>query len=291
MCKRREVDSAQEPIVKTEKSLNRMNDAEFVYNLDRMSRPDLITRLSDVCNDPVSIESFLSRSDIRVVDSHIPFTIELPKSTQEEAQTDVLSKETDKTARKEKKALKVCDKKRTMLLVLVAIVALIALVAIVLGVVGIGYVYPIQTEEKSYGIVDPVVAAIDTLFKTEGNAYLDGAFAGASDWKELFVAYATAAATVLYVVCFVAMFIKALFAAFERGTDGSYKKRDFLFPSIVALLCSIVTVLGTSALVGASILSFVTMESAPKIGYALYGLVALPVLTLLFGAFAYGRKK
>lgn len=295
MSRREEVIPVQEPETKTEKCLEQMTDAEFVYNLDRMSRPDLITRLSDVCTDPVSIEDFLRKSNIKVIDGRIPFTIELPKQQVEEAQKATEIQKEVVAPTKEKKEKFVAEvgsvKKRTVWIVLVALFSLVAIAAIVLGAVGIKYVFPVETEEKTYGIADPVAAAVDVLFKTESGAYFGNAFAGAVTWQDKLIAYATAAATILFAVCFVAMFIKAMYAAFDKGKNGVIVKKDFIFPSVAALICAIVMFFGTMSMLGVPFVDFITGASVPKIGYATYGTVALPILTLLFGAFAYGKNK
>ena len=299
------IEPTEEKVVKTEKSLENMTDAEFVMNVDKMSEPDRIARLSDVCNDPVAIENFLRDYDLSVLKKDVPFTITTPKNDVSDTQTGVVSEnktqkveepkgkeEGKKEKKKEGRGGEYVYKKRHFLLVLTALFSLACLAAIVIGAVGIKYASTVQTGEKTYGLLDPVFSAVNS-FLTE--PFVPSAFnvvyRNARSWQSMFILYALAVASVLFAVCMVVTFIKSMFALFDRGENGLYKKRSFLLWGLAALVCSLIIILGTAYALGEPVLDFVTMKGEAKIGYVLYGAFGASVLVTLFGGLSYGKNK
>lgn len=215
-------------------------------------------------------------------------------------------------AAKTKKRTKLYTKKRGICLILILLFMLVVLAVGVLGFIKLDAVNDytaiyqktgISKDVKvNIGLVDPIIALvkqitpidIDSVYHTE---YVQNKLDNVGT-MEAIARVAVPVAAALILICALIGFLKALVALFAKRKDnGYYKKIRFGFISIVMLLCGLIVAAGGVYLSGMDfslIADFFTFKSASnslQAGYALYAIVAIPIITLICSCVSYKKLK
>lgn len=214
-------------------------------------------------------------------------------------------KEEKAETEKKKKKVRSYTKKRGFFLVLPVILAVVVLAVAVCGLFDTpiteyisiyNHTYVVKTD---FPLLDPVISFIGETFGVDTGA-LPTAFgesfvSGGEDFGAQLVKYALPVAIVVYLVFALIMLIVAIVGlAGKKREDGTYNKARLGFLSIIMFLCSlIIAVCGLSAS-GTEISALLEVLSGKNdfgIGYAMYVLIAVPVITFICTCLAYGKDK
>lgn len=204
---------------------------------------------------------------------------------------------------------KLYAKKRGIVLVVIAVLMLVVIAAAALGAVGIvsvdefvaAYIIPgASVGNINISIIDPVLGTIKALAKVnfDSNFYetfLASQPANASIMTKV-ATYAVPAAALLIIIFALIGFIKAIIAIFAKKTlSGKVKKHGFGLISIVMFLSALIMVVGGIYLANIDIakaLDFITQKgSVLYVGYGLYALIAIPVITFILSFMGYKKIK
>lgn len=204
---------------------------------------------------------------------------------------------------------KLYAKKRGIVLVIVAVFMLVVIAAAALGAVGLvsvdefvaAYIRPSATVGNiNISIIDPILGTIKDLAKVnlDSNFYetfLASKPANASIMTKIAV-YAVPAAALLIILFALIGFIKAIVALFAKKTlSGNVKKHGFGLISIVMFLSALIMVVGGIYLANIDIakaLDFIIQKDPIMyVGYGLYALIAIPVITFILNFMAYKKIK
>lgn len=270
-----------------EKTLEEMTDGEFLSGIEEWSAPLYEDYISAPRISETSISGYLSATKIGI----------LAKNFKKPVKETVVEDKGSQTA--------ACGngkyvKKRGLLVAIITVLTLAVLVMIALGSLNINgisdYLLMYESKDGNVGIIDPVVSMVTYLIGQDADVNFAAYFESAGSGYGLIAPYGVACATILYVLCVAAMFIKSMFALFEKRTVcGYYKKRKFGFLSIVAFLCAVVCVIGGLYVSGGDIMGIADFvlrgERSFVVGYGTYAMLAVPVVTLVMSAFGYGKKK
>ncbi|MGN0768177.1 MAG: hypothetical protein ACI4M8_02365 [Christensenellales bacterium] len=270
-----------------EKTLEEMTDGEFLSGIEEWSTPLYEDYISAPRISETSASGYLSATKIGI----------LAKNFKKPVKETVVEDKGSQTA--------ACGsgkyvKKRGLLVAIITVLTLAVLVMIALGSLNINgisdYLLMYESKDGNVGIIDPVVSMVTYLIGQDADVNFAAYFESAGRGYGLIAPYGVACATILYVLCVAAMFIKSMFALFEKRTVcGYYKKRKFGFLSIVAFLCAVVCVIGGLYVSGGDITGIADFvlrgERSFVVGYGTYAMLAVPVVTLVMSAFGYGKKK
>ena len=202
---------------------------------------------------------------------------------------------------KKKSKAKLYDKKRGLFLFIPFILALVILAAAVVGVFNVKeineYVSMYEYKETGITILDPLfsflkgkIDGFDLKVPTEFAVFKTG-----EEFADVFAAYALPIAIVLYALFMLFIFIVSIAGlAGKKNKDGFYRKAKLGYLSIVAFLCSLLIMVCGIYVSGGSIaqiVDFVTGKADFSIGYAMYALIAVPIITLICSCCAYRKYK
>lgn len=201
---------------------------------------------------------------------------------------------------KSKKGSKVYDKKRVFFFVLTMLfsLAIIAVAVISLFINDIdAYISIYNYKESVIVMLDPIFSFLSSTFGITISGMpmlIKESFTAGADIASVIASYALPIATVIYLVCTLAIFIASIVGMAKGKKDGYYKKVKLGFASIVCILCALI--MGVSMMIVGgvgfdSILDFVIGKSELSVGYGWYGLVGLPVLTIICSLLTYRRAK
>ncbi len=266
-----------------EKTLEEMTDSEFLSGVDEWSAPLYIDYLSAPRNSETSVSGYLSATKIGILAKNVKKPVKGAESSQKDTQ----------------KSNKKYIKKRMAALIAIAVFCFIMLAA---TAIGFAEVEPISDYVLMYersdgiGILDPAISMVTYLANLDLDPNFIVYFNGARTPYELIAPYAVACASILYLVCIILMFIKAFVAMFEKRTVcGYYVKRKFGFMSVVSILCALICVIGGLYVSGgqiSQIAGFIVGEGRNfEMGYGLYAMIIVPIVTLILSSFAYGKKR
>lgn len=201
---------------------------------------------------------------------------------------------------KSKKGSKVYDKKRVFFFVLTMLFSLAIIAVAVISI----FINDIDAYISIYNYKESVIVMLDPIFSFLSSTFgitisgmpmlISESFTAGTDIASVIASYALPIATVLYLVCTLAIFIASIVGMAKGKKDGYYKKVKLGFASIVCILCALI--MGVSMMIVGgvsfdSILDFVMGQGELSVGYGWYGLVGLPVLTIICSLLTYRRAK
>lgn len=204
---------------------------------------------------------------------------------------------------KEKKKVKtkLYDKKRGFFLFVPFILTLVVLAAVVVGVFNVKgineYVSMYEYKETGIAILDPVFSFLkDKIDGFNLNVPTEfSVFETGKEFADVFCSYALIIGIVLYALFTLFAFIVSIAGLTGRkNKDGFYRKAKLGYLSIVAFLCSLLILICGIYVSGGSIaqiVDFVTGKADFSVGYAMYAMVAVPIITLICSCCAYRKYK
>lgn len=202
-------------------------------------------------------------------------------------------------------AKKVYVKKRAFFLVLTAILSLVILAVAVVGIFDLTVsdtaineyisIYNYKTSENvAIDMLDPVLGFIQSTFKLDLGMESDftANFTVGEETKDVIANYALPIALVVYVIFYLATFIASIAGACGKKGANGYKKVKLGFVSIIAFLCSLIVIVAGMMMAGLSfdgILDFIMGKGNFSIGYGLYAMVAVPIITFICSCCSYKK--
>lgn len=229
------------------------------------------------------------RAEIFGVETNVSYDV---PETQEQPVEEVKSKKESK--------VKAYDKKRAFFFVLTMLFSLAIIAVAVISL----FINDIDAYISIYNYKESVIVMLDPIFSFLSSTFgitIDGmpmliqeSFTAGTDIASVIASYALPIATVIYLVCTLAIFIASIVGMAKGKKDGYYKKVKLGFASIVCILCALIMGVSMMIVGGVSfdnILDFVIGNSELSVGYGWYGLVGLPVLTIICSLLTYRRAK
>ena len=201
---------------------------------------------------------------------------------------------------------KLYTKKRGASLVVIAILMFVVVAAAALGLVGIdgvdgfvaAYIVPDNASNVNISIVDPAFGLIKDLAKIDLDSNFYASFLADKPANASIITtiafYAVPAAALLLVVLAIIGFVKALAALFAQKTlSGKVKKSGFGLISIIMLVSALIMLVGGLFVANIEIakaLDFIVQKSAVmNVGYGLYALIVIPIITFICSCVAYKK--
>ncbi len=290
-------DQSSQPI----KPMVEMDDIEFITYADYLSSPYYRAYIDAKCRAKGQVNDWAKSSEFRYDQN-----ASVPEDKLQE-------KNKDKGANNKSrgiKASKLYEKKRGVALIIVALFMLVVILAAALGVVNVlnidsyvaAYIEPgAQIEDNiNISIIDPILGTIKDLAKVNLDSnfyksYLADNTADANIMTKIALYAVPAAALLIIVFAFIGL-IKAVVALFSKKTlSGQVKKYGFGFISIVMFLCALIMAAGgiyVAQIELTKALDYLTQKSTVlNVGYGMYALLAIPVITFVCSCCAYKKSK
>lgn len=285
-------DQSSQPV----KPMVEMDDIEFITYADYLSSPYYRAYIDAKCRAKGQANDWAKASEFRH-DQAAPVSA-----------VSIQEKKSGKSSNV--KAKKLYEKKRGVALFIVALFMLVVILAAALGVVNLlnldayvaAYIQPgVQAEDNvNISIIDPILGTIKDLAKVnlDSNFYKSYLADNTADADVItkIALYAVPVAALLIIVFAFIGFIKAIVALFAKKTlSGQVKKYGFGFISIVMFLCALIMAAGGIYVAEIEITKaldyLIGKSTVLNVGYGMYALIAIPIITFVCSCCAYKKAK
>lgn len=285
-------DQSSQPV----KPMVEMDDIEFITYADYLSSPYYRAYIDAKCRAKGQANDWAKASEFRH-DQAAPVSA-----------VSIQEKKSGKSSNV--KAKKLYEKKRGVALFIVALFMLVVILAAALGVVNLlnldayvaAYIQPgVQAEDNvNISIIDPILGTIKDLAKVnlDSNFYKSYLADNTADADVItkIALYAVPVAALLIIVFAFIGFIKAIVALFAKKTlSGQVKKYGFGFISIVMFLCALIMAAGGIYVAEIEITKaldyLIGKSTVLNVGYGMYAMIAIPIITFVCSCCAYKKAK
>ena len=279
MCKKNRPEENIE--VKT-KTLAELTDGEYLERVEELGVPFYVDYLTAPRFSDVSINGYLSRTDIGILAENAKVDVEEPEKAIEEPKGVVY------------------DKKRWFSAFFVTLLSVVLIAAAVIGILGTElmaeYVAIFNAEGGYISMTEPATATVNYLFEIGFTTVFQEYFNVAYGIEEMIPLYVMAAVTVIYVICTIIAFIKGMAALFSgKNKEGFYNKYRFGVLGFIMLLCALIIAVGGWYIeVGNfnDIIGLVNpLGEAFCFGYALYAMILFPIIIMICSGTMYRKRK
>ena len=279
MCKKKRPD---ENIEVKQKTLAELTDGEYLERVEELGVPLYVDYLTAPRFSDVSINGYLSRTDIGILAENAKVDVEEPETVVEAPKGVVY------------------DKKRWFAAFFVTLLSIVLIAAAVIGVLGVElmaeYVAIFNAKSGYISMTEPATATVNYLFEIGFTTVFQEYFNLAYGIEELIPLYVMAGATLIFVICTVIALIKGLAALFSgKKKDGFYKKYRFGVLGFIMLLCALLVAVGGWYIeIGNfnDIIGFVNpLGDAFCFGFALYAMILFPILIMICSGAMFRKKK